>query len=144
MFFIASTMKIATNTITSRNSGPFNITTLRLGFQIPQTFVFLLLIYIRAELLYNGVLVSAIQKNESSICLHISPLFWISFSFRSPQSTVLYKGSYQISLLYIASRVYMCQSQYQSVRSKMNLIFPSLFPLSIHMLVLRLCSCFCR
>ena len=32
------------------------------------------------------MLVSAIQQNESAICKHISPLFWISFPFRSPQS----------------------------------------------------------
>ena len=28
--------------------------------------------------------VSAIQQSESAICLHISPLFWISFPYRSP------------------------------------------------------------
>ena len=31
--------------------------------------------------------VCAIQQSESAIYLHISPLFWISFQFRSPQST---------------------------------------------------------
>ena len=33
------------------------------------------------------MLVSTVQWNESAICIHISPLFWISFTFRSPQST---------------------------------------------------------
>ena len=37
-------------------------------------------------MLYNVVLVSAVQQSESAICIHISPLFRISFSFRSPQS----------------------------------------------------------
>ena len=30
-------------------------------------------------LLYNVVLLSAVQKSETAICLYISPLFWISF-----------------------------------------------------------------
>ena len=38
-------------------------------------------------LLYTAVSVSAEQQSESAICIHISPLFWISFPFRSPQST---------------------------------------------------------
>ena len=38
-------------------------------------------------LLYNVVLVSAIQQSESVTHIHISPLFKISFPFRSPQST---------------------------------------------------------
>ena len=38
------------------------------------------------ELLYNVVLVSTVQQSESAICIRISPLVWISFSFRSPQS----------------------------------------------------------
>ena len=36
---------------------------------------------------YNVVLVSALQKSESAIHIHISPRFWISFPFRSPLST---------------------------------------------------------
>ena len=36
-------------------------------------------------MLYNVVLVSAVQQSESAIYTHISPLFWISFPFRSPQ-----------------------------------------------------------
>ena len=38
------------------------------------------------HLLYNTVLVSTIQQSESAVCIHISPLFWISCLFRSPQS----------------------------------------------------------
>ena len=38
-------------------------------------------------MLYNTVLISAVQQSESAIHIHISPLFWIPFPFRSPQST---------------------------------------------------------
>ena len=33
------------------------------------------------------MLISAVQQSESAIRIHLSPLFWISFSFWSPQST---------------------------------------------------------
>ena len=42
---------------------------------------------IGVQLLYNAVLVSAVQQSESAIYVHIYPLFWVSFPFRSPQST---------------------------------------------------------
>ena len=32
------------------------------------------------------MLISTVQKSESALCMHRSPLFWISFPFRSPQS----------------------------------------------------------
>ena len=35
------------------------------------------------------MLVSDAQQNESAICVHIRPLFWISFPFRSALSTEL-------------------------------------------------------
>ena len=38
-------------------------------------------------LLYNVVLLFAVQQSESAICIHIS-LFWISFLKRPPQSIV--------------------------------------------------------
>ena len=44
-------------------------------------------IFIGVYLLYNVVLVSTVQQSESAIRIHIAPLFWISFPFRSPQST---------------------------------------------------------
>ena len=47
-------------------------------------------------MLYNIVLVSAVQQSESAVCIHISPFFWAflpsrppSHPFRSPQSTKL-------------------------------------------------------
>ena len=42
--------------------------------------------FISVLLFYSGVLVLAVQQTESAVCIHISPLFWISFLFRSPQS----------------------------------------------------------
>ena len=39
------------------------------------------------QLLYNVVFYSAVQQSESAIHIRRSPLFWISFSFRSPEST---------------------------------------------------------
>ena len=42
-------------------------------------------IFIGVQLLYNAVLVSPVQQSEPAE--HISPLFWISFTCRSPEST---------------------------------------------------------
>ena len=69
---------------------------------------------IGVQLLYNVVLVSAVQQSESAIHIHISPSFWISFPFRSPQTTEqssLYYTfcSHQLPILYTV--VYICQSQ---------------------------------
>ena len=43
-------------------------------------------IFIGVQLLYNVVLVSSVQKSDSSKHKYISPLFWTSFPFRLPQS----------------------------------------------------------
>ena len=43
------------------------------------------------------LLVSAVQQSESAVCIHISPLFWISFPFRSPQSIEQSSLSYTVS-----------------------------------------------
>ena len=77
-------------------------------------FLLFFLFFIGVQLLYNVVLVSAVQQSESAICIHISTLFWISFPFRSPQSTeqssVCYTvGSHQLPILYIV--VYICHFQ---------------------------------
>ena len=66
--------------------------------------------YIRVQLLYNVVLVPTVQQSESAIRIHISPVFWISFPFRSPtepeQSSLSYTvGSRQF--LHIINSVYM-------------------------------------
>ena len=36
----------------------------------------------KQELLYNAVLISTVQENESAIYTHVSPLFRISFPFK--------------------------------------------------------------
>ena len=69
-------------------------------------------IFIGVQLLYNVVLVSTVQQSLSAIRIHISPLFWISFPFRSAQtieqSSLCYTvGSHQLSILYIVSIVYI-------------------------------------
>ena len=60
------------------------------------------------------MLVSVVQQSELAMGILTSPLFWISFPFRSPQSTEsssLYYivSSYYLSVLYTA--VYVCKSQ---------------------------------
>ena len=51
----------------------------------PYTFFLFKLIFIGVQLLYNVLLVSAVQQSESAIPKHVTPPFWISFPFRSPQ-----------------------------------------------------------
>ena len=53
---------------------------------LPNRHSFLKIIFIGVYLLYNVVPVSTVQQSESSMCIPISPLFWISFPFRSPKS----------------------------------------------------------
>ena len=48
--------------------------------------IIFLLFYWSIYLLHTVVLTSAAQQSESATCPHISP-FWISFPFKSPQST---------------------------------------------------------
>ena len=59
------------------------------------------------------VLVSTVQQSESGKYIHMSPLFWISFPFRSSQSTEKSSLSYTVSsycyLFHIY--VYVCESQ---------------------------------
>ena len=84
------------------------------------------LVFIGVQLPYSVVLVSTVQQSESAICIHVPPLFWISFPFRSPQSTeqssLCYTGSHQLAILY-----------QQRVCVSPNLPIPlSLLPLGIH------------
>ena len=44
-------------------------------------------LFFGVQLLYNVVFYSSVQQRESAIHIRRSPLFWISFSFRSPEST---------------------------------------------------------
>ena len=62
--------------------------------------------FIGVQLLYNVLLVSAVQQSESVVRVYISTLFQISFPFRSPQSlslnpfwgplSVLPRGKYSV------------------------------------------------
>ena len=65
-------------------------------------------IFIGVQLLYNVVLVSTIQQNESALVIHTSTSFCISFPFRSPQSinqsSLFYTGG---SLCYLFFKVYL-------------------------------------
>ena len=99
---------------------------------------FLKLIFIGVELLYNVVLASTAQQNESARHIHLSPPFWISLPCRTPQcikqSSLCYTlCSHQLSILYIVSILYMCQSQ------SPNSSHPTPFPLGIHTFVLYIC-----
>ena len=62
-------------------------------------------------MLHNVVLVSAEQQGESAVGIYISSRFWISFPFRSPQSTeflVLYsRFSWVIYFIHSINSVYM-------------------------------------
>ena len=51
------------------------------------TFSFIKNFFIGVQLLYNVLSISGVQQSGSAICIHISLLFWISFPFRSSQST---------------------------------------------------------
>ena len=51
--------------------------------EIPHLFFFL----IGVQLVYSVVLASALQQSESAIHIHLPTLFWISFPFKSLQST---------------------------------------------------------
>ena len=67
---------------------------------------FFKLIVIGVQLLYSDVFITIVQQSESIICLHITPLFRISFPFRLPQSTeeipLCYTvGSHGLSILHI-------------------------------------------
>ena len=106
-------------------------------FHDVQTDSFLLSVFIGVQLIYNVVLVFAVQQSESVIHMHISPLFQISFPFRSPknieESSLCYAiGSHQLSILYIkqiyVTYVYICQSQFPNS-------FHSPSPLGIHKFV---------
>ena len=101
-----------------------------------EPFIYLFLIFYWSWLLYNAVLVSAVEHSDSAKHVHTPPLFWISFLFRSPQS--IEQGSLcrtvdscWLSLIYII--VYICQTL------SPNPSRPLPFPLGVHRLVLYVC-----
>ena len=85
-------------------------------------------------MLYHGVLVSAVQQNESVILIYISPLFWISFPFRSPRNTEESSPCYPVSsrllsILYISS-VRVCVLSHSVVSDSLR---PHQAPLSMEL-----------
>ena len=98
---------------------------------------FIFKIFIRVQLIYNVVLVSAVQQSESVIHIHISTLFQILFPYGSLQSIEQSSlcstaGLYQLTILYIV--VCICQSQ------PPNLSFPLPFPAGNHKFVFYICE----
>ena len=67
---------------------------------------------IGVQLFYNVVLVSTVQRSESAICIHISPLFWISFS-----ALTLFLGN--LALLAAESQHHFQTGQYQKTSQGM-------------------------
>ena len=97
---------------------------------------FFKLIFFGVQLIYNVVLVSAVQQRESVIHIHMSTLFQIIFQYRSlqsiEQSSLCYTvDSYQLFILYIV--VCICQSQ------SPNLCLPH-FPVGNHKFVFYTCD----
>ena len=108
---------------------PNVITIFYIFFITRKMLILFFLIFIGVQLLYNVMLVSTVQQSETDVCLHISPIFWISLPFRSPQSTEQSSLCYtlcsrQLSTLYIELIVY----KYQSQSIQPPLFFPLLCP----------------
>ena len=81
------------------------VTPISMRFLGQIVFFFLIGVY----LLYKVALVSTVQQSKSAICAHLSPLFCISFPFRSPPSTEqsLLGYSFLGVICFMHSSVYM-------------------------------------
>jgi len=92
-------------------------------------------------LLYNVVLDAAVQQSEWALHISASPVFWIPFQFRSPQSIpiafpVLCRR-FSLVIYFIHSSVYMPIPVSQFIP-------PTPFPFGVHTFFpLHLCLCFC-
>ena len=91
-------------------------------------------VLIGVQLPCHVVFISATQHSESAVCIHTSPLYWISVPFRSPRSieqrSLSYTvGSQQFFILCMLSIVYLCQSQSPSSSHPP-------FPFGVHLFVL--------
>ena len=90
-------------------------------------------LFIGVQLIYNVVLVSAVQQSE---CIHISTLFQTPFPYRYLQSTkwssLCYTvGSYQLSFIY--SSVYMSIPASQFMPPKLYMYFKIYDSLTLHL-----------
>ena len=96
------------------------------------TFKKLLLEYNCFIMLFEFLLYSKVNRLHVYI---LSPLFWISFPFKSPQSTeqssLCYAVRFSFLICFIHSRVYIC------ISTPISQFIPTLSsPLSIHMFIL--------
>ena len=79
---------------------------------------------IGVQLIYNVVLISAVQQSDSVIHMHISTPFQFLFPYRSLQSTeqssLCYRGIFIYNSVYMSFILYImvciCQSQYLFLR----------------------------
>ena len=108
-------------------------------------YLYFFLIFIVVQLVYNVVLVSAVQQSESATQIHVHPPFLISFLFMSLQSTeqssVCYTtASNQMSILYIVTihSVYMSISISQIIPTPLcsPLVSTCLFSMSVSLFLL--------
>ena len=84
---------------------------------------------------------AAVPQSESALCISESPLFWIPFQFRSPQSIPLafpvLCSRFSLVIYFIHSSVYMSTTISQFIP-------PIPFPFGVHTFFsLHLCLCFC-
>ena len=99
------------------------------------------LIFVGIYLLYNIVLVSAVQQNVSAIHLHTQPTpFWISFPFRSP--CALSRVPWVIQQVLLSYLFYMQYKQCRHVNSSFPVHCPFL-PWYPYICSLCLCLYFC-
>ena len=106
------------------------LTTGRQGIPKKECFLIFKFIFIGVQLIYNVVLVSAVQQSESVIHMHISTLFQILFPYRSlesiEQSFLCYTvGPYLLSILYII--VCICQSRSPNLSVPNSVFFKKLY-----------------
>ena len=91
----------------------------------------------RQRLLYNVMLISTVQQSESAMCIHISPLFRISFPFRSPQSIVVFRVLYSRFSL-VTYFIHRIDSVYVSPNLPAHPTLPP-FSLGVHSFLLCIC-----
>ena len=82
-------------------------------------FIYFKLIVIGVQLLYNVMLISTVQQNESAIHIHISPPFGTSFPFRSPQGIKQNSLCHTVCTYYL---FYIINSVYVSGPNQSSLI----------------------
>ena len=107
-------------------------------------FCFQKLIFIGIQLICNIMLLSSVQQSESAIHTHISPPFWISFPFGSPQSVEfpLLDSMFLLLIYFIHSinRVHVSVPNLLIPPSRPHLVSIHLFSTSVFISVLQISS----